>query len=323
MKNNIISLILIVLIVVTLFSGCGGSNNNSGATTDTAKETVSTPATEYLQNEITETSEVFVETEPVVQKKGALTLEDCQSVSEPAMYILYSDGSLDKLYNGAVLNWSKYRAPQYGAFWENKDLIISSSSDVLNPKINSSNQLVIFCDIDNNDFDVTSRYAEFNIAPVLAKGCTISRTNADGKWEAIFFGNNEDDGSLYCSRYWRIGRSMKSPEEEGFDCTYINGIAVGDYPGIPLTEGTEYCNLQEGDTYKLGVVEGTALVEKEFAVNANYYFQGENTRIEITPTVNGYAIANLEDFSAGDYIVQIAWYDGDNLHCWSTHITIE
>lgn len=317
MKNNIISLILIVLIVAALFSGCGGPDNVADTTADTATETVAT--TVAVETDLVPVTE----TEPAVQTQGALSLEDCQSISDPAMYVLYSDGSLDRLYNGAVLNWSKYPAPQYGAFTENKDLIISCSSDARNPKINNSNQLVIFCTIDNNDYVETGLYARFNIAPVQAKGCTISRTNEDGKWEALFFGNNEDDGSLYCSKYWRIGRSMTSPEDGGFDCTYINGIPVGDYPGIPLADGAAYCALQEADIYKLGVVEGTALVEKEFTANANYYFQGPNTEIKMTPTASGYALVNLEDFSAGDYIVQIAWYDGDNLHCWSTHITIE
>lgn len=312
MKRKI-ALILALTMLVSILCSCRRAGEGEESTTmiNDAPSTIS--GTESLDTKATVPP---TETMPEERTQGSYTLAECQTGSDPALYVRYPDGSFAKIYNGAVLNWSDYPAKTYGAYYDNSDLIIKSALDDRNPTINSENQLVVFCSLDT---DVI-----YNISPVSAKGCTITRNNEDGKWEAIFLSNSEADNSLYCSKYWRAGSSMKSTSEAGFDCTYINGISVGEYPGIALAEGTDFCDVPAGDTFMLGVVEGTKLVEKEFTADARYYIQADTRDdLKMTPTVDGYAIVDFSDVPAGEYIIHIIWYEGKSRCALSTHITVD
>lgn len=307
--------LLFFLTIALAFCACTAE---TPGTTDNMPA-ISTPieTDAHAEVAITESTETTVPTQNIV---GSYTLEDCQERGGTSFYVRYSDNSFDQINKGYVLDWGNGAPYTLGTVYRDfHDLIIDASADERNPTITDDNQLVLFC---SEDF-----FVSYRIEAVESSGTTISRINEDGKREAIFFSNSIKDGSLRCDQYWVAGKSIREVDNgtPKIECTYINGFAVGDHPGLPLAEGTWHCNVPEGETYKLGVVEGTTLVEKEYIADARFYIQSDEDEyyeFKMIPTVDGYAIIDLSDIPNGEYILQVYWWDDGN-YVATTHITLE
>lgn len=316
MKNNIVSLILIVLVVVTLFIGCGGPDNSSELTTDDPKETVSTSATIETDpspvvetTEETEMHETVTETDPVEDTQGSYTLEEAQATE--GVFIRYPDGSFDRYHNGYILTWDdEYMT--YGTDYHPQDLIMNLDSVDYNEHVLSEGQLVLFWPYDY--------IVEQGLFEVEESGYSLFRADDDGKLEGLFLLDNYTTGHL---SQWNDGKGFNG---RNVNYTTINGVPKEQYDGFPSTESRICGSFPARQSFTIGVVEGTTLVEKEYRTDYMYLFHAASSSpYTLTPTTDGYAIFDFTDTPPGEYVFTISRWDSDrdSRMAHSTYIVID
>lgn len=278
-----------------------------------------------LPDRIQENSETQIEeTEP--QMLGEYTVDDL--AKKDGFFVKYSDGSFDRYHSGTVLNWGQPEYYTYGTEWFPANVVLSAENDALNVEKMKSGTLVF----------KTSHNAkvEAGVYPVIESGFAMRGKNTNGDSETLFWfdetGNDfwVVDGTKIEPQYrWNFSRLR--------DVISINGMTPGSASIFEKEDDKMYVTLQLGDTYIIGEADGTALIESEYIVNQKYYLSTLNfneeayhysedySSLELQPTADGYAVVDLSEIPAGDYIITYSYWNEEYEKRWAytTHICIE
>lgn len=258
-------------------------------------------------------ADMAVSTAPPVDWQGSLSLSYIKNDS--GFYVKYPDGSFDNYDSGSPLIWEGPDPMTYGADYTPMHLIMDNYGVTANAEKLSNGELVLVCPYDNR--------VRSGIVPVDYSGMTMSRTNEDGKKEAVFV-SKVDTGKVYLSLWIRGKRSSNG---SAFSCNTINGIPVDEYGvNFDYSGYNKYLSLPKNEKYTLGVVSGASLVETEYSVNSTYFFQ-ENVvpyELKINPTVDGYATIDFSGIPAGEYVLYYSYWDEDSGRtALTTYVTVD
>ena len=226
-----------------------------------------------------------------IEWEGSYTLSMIQE--DPGLYIRYDDGSFDKYYTGNVFTWDM-NAMTYGADYRPQDLVMSDSLASSNSSNLEKGQLVLVWPYENRVIE--------GLYAVEESGYSLFRTDDDGDLEGLMSTSENrfyrwNEGSVF---YWSNPVEYKT----------INGVSKDDYSGFPSAEGRDFVSFVPNETYTIGVVEGTALIEKEYRTNYMYYLHTEETSpYTLTPTTDGYAIFDFTNTAPGRYVFTISRWD--------------
>lgn len=208
------------------------------------------------------------------------------------------------------MTWNAYASASHGTDYTFGDLIMSEVAYNKNLNVYSQGQLVLFCNKED---------AWYALHPVEEIGRTMTWYNEEtGKTEALFFRSNswnEFDS-------WVNGDTLRS---SAVDVRTINGISCEEYDKGNYEEARKYLDLPENEKYKIGIAEGTALLEREYVVDSRYFLQSRDVCTwKLEPTTKGYAILDFSEVPAGDYIFSVSWWNDEarSRTVISTHIRI-
>lgn len=272
---------------------------------------ISEAPTNEEPTEATETSEVSLETEPEAQKRGSYTLEEAQATE--GVFIRYPDGSFDRYHNGYILTWDdEYMT--YGTDYHPRNLVMKLDSVVYNEWLLSEGQLVLFWPYDN--------IVEQGLFEVEESGYSLFRTDDDGALEGLFLTCASATGTALTQ--WNQNKVFYWSNDINY--TTINGVPKEQYDGFPSTEGRDYGSFPDRQTFTIGVIEGTTLVEKEYRTDFMYLLHADTSSpYTLTPTTDGYAIFDFTDTPPGEYVFTISRWDSDrdSRMAHSTYIVID
>ena len=276
---------------------------------------------DYLQED---TESEIEETEP--QIRGYYTVEDLSDMD--GFFVKYSDESFDRYTEGEVINWGQPEYYTYGTEWCPANVVLHANFDSLNMESLKRGTLVF----------KTSHNAkvEAGIYPVVESGFAMSGFNAAGHGEKLFwFDENGND-------FWVVDGTKIEPQYQYHfsrlrEIMSINGISPGSAPIFEKEDDKTYVTLQLGDTYVIGEANGTKLIESEYTVDKKYYlstlnfwekpYEYSETRypLELQPTTDGYAVIDLSNIPAGDYIITYSYWneEHDRRGAYITHVCIE
>ena len=107
----------------------------------------------------------------------------------------------------------------------------------------------------------------------------------------------------------------------------INGISKDEFNQYPqIEEGKLYQSFQPDETYVIGVVEGTTLIEKDYQTNYMFFkHSDESSAYKLNATADGYAIVDFSETPPGEYIFTISYWNTEtsNRSVRSIYIEIE
>lgn len=240
-----------------------------------------------------------VATADPVDWEGSYNLSMIQD--DPGLYIHYSDGSFDKYYTGDVFTWDM-NAMTYGADYRPHDLIMSEGSTSSNRSKLEKGQLVLVWPYDNRVIE--------GLYAVEESGYSLFRTDDEGDLEGLILTRGSTSGKDFVQ--WNEGHVFYW--SNSVDYKTINGVSKENYFDYPSTEGRDFASFAPNETYTIGVVEGTALVEKEYRTNYMYYLHADETSpYTLTPTTDGYAVFDFSNTAPGKYVFTISrWDDKDD-----------
>lgn len=283
--KRMVLLVIIVVIITSVFCACG---TNHGL--------ISEVPTDDKSTEATEASEIVVDTAPVEQMQGWYSLEEAQE--KTGLFIRYPDGSFDRYHNGYVMSWDEYRSAAHGIDYVPKNLVINVSAVEANQNLISQGQLVLFWPYQD---DVRQGFYS-----VEESGYSLFREDDDGKLEGLFktrsITANADlsQWSQNAIFYW----------SNNINYTTINGILKEKYNEFPSTDGRELGSFPANQTYTIGVVEGTTLIEKEYKTDYMYMLHStEKSDFSLIPTTDGYAIFDFSDTDPGEYVFTTSYWN--------------
>lgn len=259
----------------------------------------------------TEATETPKETEAATQKHGWYTLEEAQEMT--GLFILYPDGSFDRYYGGYVLTWDT-QPMTYGSDSFPEDLIISTSQMERNKSALNDGQLVIFWPYDNRVRD--------GLYAVEESGYSLFRTDDEGDLEGLILTRGSTTGTGLVQ--WNQSHTFYWSNSINY--TTINGVPKEQYDGFPSTEGRDFGSFPAHQTFTIGVVEGTTLVEKEYETDHMYFLHADSSSpYTLIPTTDGYAIFDFSDTPSGEYVYTVSRWDPDRRarRVVSTYIVIE
>lgn len=259
-----------------------------------------------VTNTLDEETMAIASAEPI-EWMGSYSKSSIQGDSN--FYVKYPDGSFDKYYRGSPLIWEGPDPMTYGADYTPEHVIMSNYDVRINADNLKNGELVLVCPNDNR--------VRAGVVPVQYSGMTMTRTNEDGKKEAVFL-SKMADGDLQ-ARLWVRGKSISY----GYPCNTINGIGINEY-GKNFEYIQRYQSLPENEKYTLGVVSGAALVETEFQVDSTYFIQQEVEpyELKLIPTVDGYATIDFSEIPAGEYVLYYSyWNEGRTV--MTTYVTVD
>lgn len=260
----------------------------------------------------TERTETQTETEPIVQKRGQYSLEEAQE--KTGLFILYPDSSFDPYNNGYVMTWDDYRSAAHGMDYVPKNLVISIAATETNKRLMSQGQLVLFWPY--NDDVRQGFYA------VEESGYSLFRRDDDGKLEGLI--RTWADAKDRRLTLWNQNKTFYWSNNINY--TTINGILKEKYTEFPSTDGRNFASFPANQTYTIGVVEGTTLVEKEYKTDHMYLLHStEKTDLSLIPTKDGYAIFDFSDVEPGEYIFTTSYWNEERhtRPVVSTYIIVE
>lgn len=226
--------------------------------------------------------------------KGMFSLEEMYDAE--GFYIMYDDNSFDRYYGGNALTWDDHYMT-YGMDYRPRNLVMSIMDMELNASKLKEGQLVLFWSHD---------YSMEGIYPVCESGYTLFRYNEDYKLEGLFYDIwSEKDVFIP----WTSGKALYWSNPIEFKT--VNGIDKEEYTDFPqIDEERQYTTFEPNQTYIIGTVEGTTLIEKEYKTDHKYFVhESESVPFELTPTADGYAIVNLDDLADGEYVFTVSYWD--------------
>ena len=277
--------ILLLLCCTTLILGCDGSIVEA-----------TLPSTSTIGNA---TEPVEIET-AVSEMLGDYTLDECKS--SWGVYIAHEDGSFTRYPAGGYCEGlDAYESCCNGMFLVNN--IVESIPDY----VNKSDKLVVFSD------------AEFSLdlIPVNFQVGAIQLSAEDGT-EGYGLITSQNENATWMNAYY------KNHEYDSVKILFVDGVPSQEYQ-FEMTEQevTPYKGMPNEIEYvisygftpdsavRLGVAEGTTLVETTYEVSATYYdcaidhrdWQKEDVYYIIcTPTSDGYATIDMIDVVAEETI---------------------
>lgn len=264
-----------------------------------------TQATEEVE---ATTEKTEATTEPTVGMQGRYTLEQCKE--SPGIYVKYADGSFDIYQGGYVMNRSRSVFTYGNDYEEYEDLVISASAVERNLELLPKGQLVLFWPYDYIVWEGLYRVEE--------SGYTLFRINEDGKLEGLFASRGN---TLRGMDLWRQGNWKGS-----YKYTTINGVPKESSEEFPTGTSGYYLSFPANQTYTIGAVEGTTLIEKEFKSNYMYFLHdSKESDYTLNPTTDGYAVFDFSDTAPGEYVFRISYWDKENKtrRAVSTYILLE
>ncbi len=272
---------------------------------------ISEVPTDEDPTEATETSEMLIETEPVAQTQGSYTLEEAQEME--GLFILYPDGSFDRYNGGYVLTWNT-QPMTYGSDSFPEDLIISTNRIDRNKSALNGGQLVIFWPYENRVRD--------GLYAVEESGYSLFRTDDEGDLEGLILTRGSTTGTGLVQ--WNQSHTFYWSNSINY--TTINGVPKEQYDGFPSTEGRDFGSFPAHQTFTIGVVEGTTLIEKEYETDHMYFLHADSSSpYTLTPTTESYAIFDFSDTPSGEYVYTVSRWDPDRRarRVVSTYIVLE
>lgn len=298
---------VLCVIIAILFSGChmegkDTATKNHGTTSEAPIEEKST--------EVIETTKMPIETETTEQTQGSYTLEEAQEME--GLFILYPDGSFERYYSGYVLTWNS-QLMTYGTDSFPQDLIISTSRIDRNKAKLNGGQLVIF-----NPYDrvIEGLYA------VKESGYSLFRTDEEGYLEGLILTRGSTTGTGLVQ--WNQNHTFYW--SNSIDYTTINEVPKEQYNKFPSTEGRDFGSFPANQTFTIGVIEGTTLIEKEYKTDHMYFLHADSSSsYTLTPTIDGYTIFDFSNTPSGEYVYTTSHWDKDRgvRNVISTYILIE
>lgn len=285
-------------------------NTTTGEATFRRYEYEKRPVAETLPVQA-ETIPPITETEPVVQKQGWYNLEEAQEMT--GLFILYPDGSFDRYYSGSVLTWEDSYMT-YGTDYFPEDLVISINRVEYNKELLNRGQLVLFWPYENR--------VRQGLYAIEESGYSLFRTDNDGKLEGLILTRSSSTGTTLTQ--WNQNKVFYWSNSVNY--TTINGVLKEKYDGFPSAEGRDFASFPANQTYTIGVVEGTTLVEKEYVTDHMYLLHAdESSQYTLTPTTGGYAIFDFSDTKPGEYVFTTSYWNEDSRSrkVVSTYIVIE
>ena len=271
--------ILVISLVVLLFmlSACNTSSTNVEKNED---------------NNSTQTVNDTVE-ENKISTQGKYTLAECQE--KEGFFVMYPDGSFDTYFIGNVLQWN-HQYMTYGNDYWPQDLVVNLKKMERNKNSLKQGKLVLFWAQNEN---MTGKQESFY--PVVESGYSLFRKNEENELEGLFYHNYFYE--------WHEGEVMYWSGAIEYET--INGVQKEDYDAFPeIKEDSMYTSFPPNETYVIGSVEGTALIEKEYTTDYMYLIQGnEKMEYEITPTTDGYAVFDFSSTKPGKYIYAISYWN--------------
>ena len=261
---------------------------------------------------LTETEMEAATAEPV-DWQGILPLSYIKDRS--GFYVKYPDGSFDEYEGGSPLIWEGPDPMTYGADYTPNHLIMDNYEVTGNQEKIQKGELVFVCPYDNR--------VRSGLVPVEYSGMTMSRTNEDGKKEAVFI-SKYDSGEINTDLWIRGKRSIYNT---GFNVNTINGIDIDEYgQNFDYTGYYKYLSLPKGEKYTLGIVSGASLVETTYYADSTYFFQKTDVapyELKLKPTVDGYATFDFSEIPAGEYVLYYSyWDDDDGRIAYTTYVTV-
>lgn len=272
---------------------------------------ISEVPTDEEPTEETETPETMAQTDPVEYTQGWYSLEEAQEMT--GLFILYPDGSFDRYYGGSVLTWEDSYMT-YGTDYFPEDLVISINRAEYNKELLSKGQLVLFWPYDNR--------VRQGLFAVEESGYSLFRTDDDGKLEGLILTRGSTTGTTLTQ--WNQNKVFYWSNSVNY--TTINGVLKEKYDGFPSAEGRDFASFPANQTYTIGVVEGTTLLEKEYVTDHMYLLHAdESSSYTLTPTTDGYAIFDFSDTEPGEYVFTTSYWNEDSRSrkVVSTYIVIE
>lgn len=290
MKKKTIVRLLTLVMMATLFSGC----HKSGEEESILGEQVSVEKNS-MQNEATETSEVLAETEPVIQKQGGYTLENC--VNSFGFFIAHEDGSFSRYLHGGCCPKIDNNVRGFeGMFMEDID-----AENI--PILTSKDTLALFWD---------SNYS-VSVLPVHAEEAAIQVTAEDGMEgfarlsESSIFIYYRSNDYAHVTLQTINGESPDKYEPEEVCFT------VNPHKGMPSeTASYKIRGFKRDATVSLGIAEGTTLVETTYDIDCTYYncnrsmnnWEEEDIYYPSTrATTQGYAVLDFTEIPSGRYVM--------------------
>lgn len=247
-----------------------------------------------VANTLDEETMAIATAEPV-EWEGSYTLSMIQD--DPGLYVRYADGSFDKYYTGDVFTWDM-NAMTYGADYRPQDLVISEGSISTNKSNLEKGQLVLVWPYDNRVIE--------GLYAVEESGYSLFRTDADGDLEGLILTRGSTTGKDFVQ--WNEGHVFYWSNSVEYNT--INGMLKENYSEFPSAEGRDFASFAPNETYTIGVVEGTALVEKEYRTNYMYYLHAaETSSYTLTPTTDGYAVFDFTNTAPGKYVFTVSRWD--------------
>lgn len=258
-------------------------------------------------------AEMEAATAEPVDWQGTLHLSFVKDRS--GFYVKYPDGSFDMYEGGSPLIWEGPDPMTYGADYTPEHLIMDNYDVTGNKEIIQKGELVFVCPYDNR--------VRSGLVPVEYSGMTLSRTNEDGKKEAVFI-SKYDSGQINTDLWIRGKRSIYNT---GFNVNTINGIDINEYgENFEYTGYYRYLSLPKGEKYTLGIVSGASLVETTYYADSTYFFQKTDVtpyELKLKPTVDGYATFDFSGIPAGEYVLYYSyWDDDDGRTAYTTYVTV-
>lgn len=292
----------LILIVMVLLNGCQ-VNSQVSDEVEALNELLSQQAAVMEQigrgsqatESVTPSAPTVRETEPVVRVKGRYTLKEAKELE--GFFVLYPDGSFDRYSSGIVLTWDM-QPMTYGADYWPQDLVMGPSSIENNKTMLTEGKLVLFWSNDNRRI--------FKLYPVRESGYSLFRRDDNMKLEGLISTRGSINGKNF--EQWNQGHVFYW--SNSVDYATINGIPKEQYTEFPSAEGRDFADFPANQTYKIGIIEGTTLVEKEYQSNYMYFLQDyKAVSCSLIPTVDGYAIVDFSDAPVGEYILTISSWD--------------
>lgn len=284
-KNNALLIIVALLLSLTLLAGCSSSG--------IVRESIEASSENHIT--VATETETTKETEPPTM--GDWTLEECKNTT--GIFIAHEDGTFTQFYGGGYLeqDWS-YNA--LGMFMRN---------DIFehNPAIGKEDKLVLFCD---------STYL-LEMVPVNWQVGVLYHKLDDGT-RCYTLAKKDSYGDIRCYTYYDNHETVENK------VAYIDGTPIEDYPFEFVQGGTQNttgCGFPKGSTVKLGVVNGSAIIEETYEASATYFdcnvmrdLYGASDDVHClypTPTTDGYAIIDIYDgwhdneIPSGTYVLKL------------------
>ena len=222
---------------------------------------------------------------------------------------MYEDGSFDRYYFGNVLMWEGPRPMTYGADYIPQDFIIDIARDKVNRERISAGKLVLVCNEINR--------VEYSLTPVEFSGNALSCTVENDEVVLFLAQNSVQQWSSGHSIGWVIADTIK-----------VNDVLLSEWSAnMELSNRRGYLPLTESDEFQIAVTRGTKMETVDCVVDKRYYFQDLESEfdLQLDPTADGYAIVDLSDIPAGEYLIHYSYWNSDrgSRSVLSTHVVVD